>query len=175
MDDEVYQKLEKLSHEMDVKKSHLLKHAFMHWAHQRDSTQGDNMMVIGKPVFKLMLDEVKPEKIREFGRVAGENMAGRIHMWLLQKNETVSLEKFIEMNNRVFVKGAMGWFDTISNKIFDDKTFQIYGMHSLNKKFSIFIAEMLNAVILDLFNLHLDGDRSEIRSNMINLIFIKME
>ena len=173
LDDPLYQKLEKMSQEMNMKKSHLLKHAFMIWVNQIESVTQSNLMMVGKPTFMMMLDAVSDEKVREIGKSEGEYMVGLIQMRMLQMDEKIHIDKFIERNNRMLAKGSMGWFDTISNKKIDENTIQIYGMHSLNRKFSIFVEELFKILMNTLFKFEFDPENSNMTTNMVNFVFKK--
>ena len=100
-------------------------------------------------------------------------MVGIIQMRMIETGQKIELEKFVERQNHMFKKGFLGWFDQISHKNLDGNTLQIYGLHSLGQKFSFFIEELLRELIISLFNFHLIKEKSEVRSNMINLYFTK--
>jgi hypothetical protein len=170
IDDLMYQKLEELSQEMNMKKSQLLKHAFMRFVNQYDSSQRENMITVEKTTFGMLLNEISSEKIIEIGNIAGEKMAGMIQMRLLQVKEELSIDKFMKRNDEFFA-GAFGWFHSIKSNIPDTNSLQIYGNHSFNRNFSIFVKELLKSLIKELFGYELDSEKSEIRINLINLFF----
>lgn len=171
MNHEMYEELIDLSEKYQINKSKLLKKAFKEWDLIKKHALEENLIIIGKPFFERLLNFINSDQIKELGKYTADNLGNQIKFQLIGKNREISIEKFLDFFIEGVGKKSFAWFNQIKYKFTDGKDFILFGNHSLNQKFSLYVKTLLKYLIKDFFNYKLDEDACKVSTNTIHLSF----
>ncbi|TXT64204.1 MAG: hypothetical protein BAJALOKI3v1_240018 [Promethearchaeota archaeon] len=173
MDHEMYEELIELSEKYKVNKSQLLKRAFREWDSIKRHALEENLIIVGKPFFAKLLSLVDSERVKKLGRLTARNLGTKIRFQLAENNTDITIEKFLDFFIEGVGKKSFAWFNRINYKFTEEKNFIIFGNHSLNQNFSLYVMEILQYLIKDFYMYNIDNEESRLSSNSIHLRFKK--
>jgi len=171
MDYEMYEELIELSEKYQINKSQLLKKAFKEWDTIKKHALEENLIIVGKPFLGSLLDFINSDQIKKLGRFTARNLVTKIRFQLMEKNTEISIEKFLDFFIEGVGKKSFAWFNRINYKFTEGNDLILFGNHSLNKKFSIYVMELLKYLIKDFYDFELNEKACRISPNTIHLIF----
>ena len=171
LDETTFEKIEKLSKSMNLNKSNLLKTAFNEWALIRESIQLDNLILINKLLFSLIINEITEEKIKNIASIMSDHVLSLIKIRQIKLQEENDLKSFLDNFVRIASKERFGWFNSIGYTICENKV-SIYGFHSLNSKYSTYIKELLKLILKKEYDLLITKDTLQVTENTIVLEFL---
>ena len=164
--------LEKYSSLLNKKKSQILKEAFRYWVMTQKNIENREFLLFPKPVIISFFRDTDQKIIRGYAKEQSEKFLGEFKIMMLEKGRNETIDNLILNLNEVFSIGLLKWFSTFEAK-FDknSKHIQIYGLHSMNKNFSLFLIEFLSGVLSKGFNFELMSTDDTINDNAIHLNF----
>ena len=174
LDESTFGKIESLSKSMNLNKSNLMKTAFNEWSLIRESIQLDNLILINKLLFSMIIKEITEEKLKEIASIMSDHVLSLIKIRQIKLQERNHLKSFLDDFTRIASKERFGWFNSIGYMISDEKV-SIYGFHSLNSKYSIYIKELLSSLLKREYDLLLVEASSQVTENTIVLEFLLPE
>ena len=143
LDTETHNELERLSQEMNIKKSTLLKQALKKWATIRLSVNFENMIVIGKPMFSFLMNTLTNEQTIELANVISSNLCSVLAHRILEGNKDLSTEEFLEFFASGMGVNGKGWFDKIQVQKIAVHTYRLFGTHQFGRNFSSFVFQLI--------------------------------
>jgi len=174
LDETTFENIEKLSKSMNLDKSNLLKTAFNEWVLIKEAVQLDNLILINKLLFSLIIKEVTEEKIKDIASIMSDYVLSLIKIRQIKLQEENDLKSFLDNFTRIASKERFWWFNSIGYTISDNKV-SIYGFHSLNSNYSTYIKELLKLMLKKEYDLLLIKDSLQVTENTIVLEFIRPE
>jgi hypothetical protein len=168
-----YEHLLEFTQEFHLKKSQVLKKAFDEWIAIKKSFLNENIILISKTLFREILTIISEKEVMRIGQIMAKNFISRLHFKFLNNEGGIKMLDFLE---RVLVNlGPEGhaWFDDISFKFLDNRELVIFGSHSINENFSIYIKAVLHPIMNKLFMYELIESR--VSNNTIELKFIPIQ
>lgn len=165
--------IEEKTKELNINKSKLIKQAFKEWIITKSIIRDRNMLMIAKPFFEILLDEIPEEKLIEIARKNGEHFLNGFKIKTIKEDTPFDINTLLMDISDIFGGTLNNWFDIFDYKINESNTeIHIYGLHALNIKFSLYVKEMLSYVITKSFNQYkLIPTDDTVMVNAIHLIF----
>ena len=171
LDKETYQKLNQISHKNNVKKSELLRNSFNEWINMKKVLIKSDSIVIGKIFLKGLLDNVEEKKIIDLGKTIAEIWINEFNIHLIDMEAKEDLSTMISIFTDGIGPNEANWFEKINYQKMDNDKILIYGIHTLNKKFSIFFKSFLEYLMAVQFGLILMQKSSTISDTTIRFEF----
>ena len=156
LDDDTYTELSNLSQEMQIKKSALLKKALRDWTKIRMSVNFENMVIIGKPMLKFLLENIEEEQAVEMASIISNNICSVLTNRIFNGGQDISIKNFLEFFVSGMGSNGKGWFDQIKLQEVTENKYHLFGNHQFGGKFSIFIFNLVKNILKSMKNLEYD-------------------
>jgi len=173
LNQDTYNELERLSQEMQIKKSTLLKMALKGWTTIRSSINFENMVVIGKPMLIYLMKTLNEEQSIELADVVSGNICSIIANRILEDQKELSTEYFLKF----FVSGmgmnGKGWFDKVQIQKIAEHTYRLFGTHQFGKNFSTFVFHLITNVVENFQQYMTKKDLKIQNENIISFLIFK--
>ncbi|MHA1197674.1 MAG: hypothetical protein ACTSSM_16490 [Promethearchaeota archaeon] len=72
---------------------------------------------------------------------------------------------------KAFGPSGYSWFTKIDYQVIDNNKIIIYGSHSINERFSLYIKILLKNIMKNLFKYEIDEENSSFSHNNIDFLF----
>jgi len=108
LDESTFEKIENLSKSMNLNKSNLMKTAFNEWVLIRESIQLDNLILINKLLFSMIIKEITEEKIKEVASIMSDHVLSLIKIRQIKLQERNYLKSFLDNFTRIASKKRFG-------------------------------------------------------------------
>ncbi|MBD3197028.1 MAG: ribbon-helix-helix protein, CopG family [Candidatus Lokiarchaeota archaeon] len=174
MDNEMYKELDELSKKYEVNKSQILKQAFEEWDSIKKHALEENLIIVGRPFLGKLLTHIEPQQIEELSKFTAKNLGAKIRFQLIDKDVNIEITRFLDFFIEGSGKKSFAWFNNISYKFTEDEDVILFGNHSVNHNFSLYVKGLLKHLILDLFDYQLREEDCRISTNTIHLFFEKL-
>ncbi|MHA1329121.1 MAG: hypothetical protein ACTSRH_17670 [Promethearchaeota archaeon] len=171
MDKQSYEQLIELAREQELKKSQLIKRAIHEWMVFKREVLEENLIVIGKPLFRKLLDSINDEIISKLANFSAKNLELLLKFKIIEHDEKINLERFLESLMKAFGPSGYSWFTKIDYQVIDNNKIIIYGSHSINERFSLYIKILLKNIMKNLFKYEIDEENSSFSHNNIDFLF----
>jgi hypothetical protein len=171
MDKETYKKLSQLSQEENVKKSELLRNSFNEWINIKRVLMKSDSMIIGKIFLKDLLDFAADKEITNLGKKIAETWINEFNIHLIDMQVKKDLNSMLTIFTEWIGPNEANWFDKINYQKRDKDNILIYGIHNLNRKFSLFFQSFLEHLMAIQFDFVLNKNESNISDTTIRLEF----
>jgi hypothetical protein len=174
VDKETYNKLNQISKENNLKKSELLRKSFNQWVNLKKFLMKSDSMIIGQNLLRGLLNIVEKRDIIELGKNIGEIWINEFNIHLIDLEVKKDLDTMLTNFTDGIGPNEANWFDKINYQKKDNNTIRIYGIHALNKNFSLFFKSFLEYLMTEQFKMVLNQDESNISDTTVRLEFISV-
>ncbi len=171
MDQDTYQKLNRISKENNIKKSELLRNSFNEWINLKKVLMKSDSMIIGKNFLKGLLNYADENELIDLGNNIAEIWINEFNIHLIDMHTKEDLDSMLTTFTDGIGPNEANWFDKINYQKKDNGTILIYGIHSLNKKFSLFFKSFLEHLMAEEFKFILIQKASNISNTTIRFEF----
>ena len=171
MDKDTYHKLNLISKENNIKKSELLRNSFNEWINLKKVLMISDTMIIGKNILKGLFNFADEKEIIDLGKNIAEIWLNEFNIHLIDIQAKKDLNSMLTVFTEGIGPNEANWFDKINFRKFDDDKILIYGIHSLNKKFSLFFKSFLERLLSIQIGYALIQKSSNISDTTIRLEF----
>ena len=171
LDKETYDKLKRIALETGIKKSKILKTSFNKWTNLKESPMFLNSMNVGIYFMKNLFDLISENELQDLGNSLGEHWINIIKIRLIDEHLKKDMNSLLLIFTEGIGPNQASWFDKISYRILDNENVIIYGIHSLNKNFSVFFKILLEYLMKKQFNFILIEESSNISDKTVELEF----
>lgn len=171
MDQDTYRKLNLISKENNIKKSELLRNSFNEWINLKKVLMKSDSMIIGKNFLKGLLNYADEKEIIDLGNNIAEIWINEFNIHLIDMHTKEDLDSMLTTFTDGIGPNEANWFDKINYQKKDNGTILIYGIHSLNKKFSLFFKSFLEHLMAEEFKFILIQKASNISNTTIRFEF----
>ena len=171
LDKETYQRLNQISNETNIKKSKLLKSSFNEWINLKKIFLKSNSVIVGKNLLKSLFEFATLDNLKELSQTIAENWLNKINIRLIDMRIKRDLDSMLSTFSEGIGPNEANWFDEINYQTLDNGNVLIYGIHSLNKNFSIFFKFFLEYLMKKQFNQITVEDSSNISDTTVELEF----
>jgi len=151
LDEETEELLDRLTESMNMNKSQLLKTAFHEWAHIKRGIQQENMILCNRVLVQGLFNSLTEDQISPIAEAMSEHIISVIKIRQIETHTEETLEMFLQNYTTFSGREGAGWYQKIDYTITDDAV-TIYGLHSLNKNFSTYQAQLLTRILDKKFN-----------------------
>ncbi|TFG07255.1 MAG: hypothetical protein EU539_05440 [Promethearchaeota archaeon] len=171
MDEETYQKLSKISQENNIKKSELLRNSFNEWINIKKILLKSDSMIVGKDFLKGIFNFADEEGIINLGKNIAEIWINEFNIHLIDTQAKKDFNSMLTVFTEGIGPNEANWFDKINFRKIADNKILIYGIHSLNKNFSLFFKSFLEHLLATQVGSILIQESSNISDTTIRLEF----
>lgn len=171
LDKETYQKLIQISQENNIKKSELLRNSFNEWINIKKILIKSDSMIIGKNFLKELLNFVDEKNIIDLGKNIAEIWINEFNIHLIDMKAKEDLNSMLTIFTEGIGPNEAKWFEKINHQKMDNGKILIYGIHTLNKKFSLFFRSFLEYLMAIQFGFILIQKSSNISDTTIRFEF----
>ena len=171
LDKETFQKLNQISQENNVKKSELLRNSFNEWINIKKVLIKSDSMIIGKNLLKKLLDYVDDKHIIDLGKKIAEIWINEFNIHLIDIEAKEDLSTMLTIFTDGIGPNEANWFEKINYQKMDNGKILIYGIHTLNKKFSLYFKSFLEYLMATQFDFSLIQKSSTISDTTIRFEF----
>lgn len=171
LDDEMYQQLIESAHNLNLKKSQVIKQAIHDWIMFRMDVIEENLILIEKSFLRKLLDSVDVDKIDELAEFSARNIGNKMRFKLMEHDKSISLLHFLNIFQQTVESPGFSWFNKLQYKILDDETVLLFGNHSLNERFSLYVKLLLKSIMIEEFKYSLIEQKVRISENTVHLAF----
>lgn len=171
LDEKTYQKLNQISQENNIKKSELLRNSFNEWINLKKVLMKSDTMIIGKNILNGLFNFADENEIIDLGKNIAEIWLNEFNIHLIDIQAKKDLNSMLTVFTEGIGPNEANWFDKINFRKFDDDKILIYGIHSLNKKFSLFFKSFLERLLSIQIGYALIQKSSNISDTTIRLEF----
>ena len=171
LDEKTYQKLNQISQENNIKKSELLRNSFNEWINLKKALMKSDTMIIGKNILNDLFNFADENEIIDLGKNIAEIWLNEFNIHLIDIQAKKDLNSMLTVFTEGIGPNEANWFDKINFRKFDDDKILIYGIHSLNKKFSLFFKSFLERLLSIQIGYALIQKSSNISDTTIRLEF----
>ena len=172
LDDDMYQQLIEFAHDLNLKKSQVIKKALHDWILYKMDVIEENLILVGKPFLAKVFDLISVKDIEELAEFSARNIGNNLRFRLMEHGKSISIEDFLNVFQETVGSPGFSWFTKIHYKILDDRTILVGGKHSLNERFSLYCKLFLKSLMkMEEFNYSLIEEQVRISENTIHLAF----
>ncbi len=171
LDNETYEKLKRIALETGIKKSKILKTSFNKWTNLNESPMFLNSMNVGSYFMRNLFGLISENELKDLGNLLGEHWINIIKIRLIDEQLKKDMNSLLLIFTEGIGPNQANWFDKISYRILDSENVIIYGIHSLNKNFSVFFKTLLEYLMKKQFNYILIEQSSNISDKTVELEF----
>ena len=171
LDDEMYHQIIEFAHHLNLKKSQVIKQALHDWILFKMEVKEENLILVGKPFLRKLLEHIEEEDIKEIAEFSANNIGNQIKFKLMEHEKSICLEHFLEIFINTIGSPGFSWFNKISFKLSEDKMVLVFGNHSLNEKFSLYFKTLLESIMSEEFNYSIIKSKVRISENTVHLVF----
>ncbi|TFG15642.1 MAG: hypothetical protein EU535_01580 [Promethearchaeota archaeon] len=171
MDKDTYHKLNLISKENNIKKSELLRNSFNEWINLKKVLMISDTMIIGKNILKGLFNFADEKEIIDLGKNIAEIWLNEFNIHLIDMQAKKDIDSMLTTFTDGIGPNEANWFDKINYQRMDNGIILIYGIHSLNKKFSLFFKAFLEHLMAEEFKFILIHKASNISNTTIRFEF----
>ncbi|TXT53201.1 MAG: hypothetical protein BAJALOKI2v1_1140004 [Promethearchaeota archaeon] len=171
VDEETYNKLNQISKENNLKRSELLRKSFNQWVNLKKFLMKSDSMIIGQNFLRGLFDIADEQGIIELGKKIGEIWINEFNIHLIDLEVKKDLDTMLTSFTDGIGPNEANWFNKINFQEKDNDKIRVYGIHALNKGFSLFFKSFLEYLMAEQFNMVLNQDESNISDTTIRLEF----
>lgn len=171
LDKGTYERLKKISKETGVKKSKLLRTSFNNWTKLTKSPMLLNSLNIGKYFMRKILALLNENELQELSNDMGENWINILKIRLIDMEIKEDMNSLLSIFTEGLSPPLKNWFDKINYRILENGNVIIYGIHSLNRNFSLFFKFFVKYLMKEQFNYDLIEKSDNITKNTVELKF----
>ena len=175
LDQDTYLIIEKLSQELDIKKSTLLKKALKGWATIRSSVNFENMVVIGKPMLKFFMKTLEEDQAIELASIVSNNVCSMIANKILENQNVLSTDAFLNFFVSGMGNNGKGWFDKVQVQKIEENTYRLLGTHQFGKNFSIFIFHMITKMMENIGQFITKQDLNIKSDKLVSILILRID
>ena len=171
MDKDTYHKLNMISKANNINKSELLRNSFNEWITLKKVLITSDTMIVGKNVLNSLFNFADEKEIIDLGKKIAEIWVNEFNIHLIDMQAKEDLDSMLTTFTEGIGPDEANWFDKINYQRKDNGMILIYGIHSLNKKFSLFFKSFLEHLMAEEFKFILIHNTSNISDTTIRLEF----
>jgi hypothetical protein len=147
LDEETEQMLDNLTESMSMNKSQLLKMAFHEWAHIKRAIQQENKILCDRILLSRLFSNLAEDQIPEIAEAMSEHIISIIKIRQIETNTEETLPQFLQNYTNFAGRDGAGWYHKINHTLNEDGNVTIYGLHSLNRNFSLYQSQLLSRIL----------------------------
>ena len=170
-DEETYDKLKIFAKERGVKKSRLLKDAFNRLMSLEDKQMILAPFNIGRKFMRAIFTMLTEDNVKDLALKVGERWLEFLKIRIIDNKMDKSINSLLSILKEGVGPSNANWFEKIDFRELDNGNVIVYGIHSLNENFSLFLKFFLFHLMKNQFNYELIEKPDNISRRTIELEF----
>ncbi|MBD3253545.1 MAG: hypothetical protein GF383_00550 [Candidatus Lokiarchaeota archaeon] len=171
LDEDTYQKIDAISKEKNINKSELLRNSFNEWVNLKEVLIKSDTMLIGKNLLKGLLNFANEHEIRNLAKDIAKVWLNEFNIHIIDKKAKKDLDSMLLTFKDGIGPSEANWFEKVNYVRTDKNSILIYGIHSLNYNFSLFVKSFLEYLMKKQFKFVLNQESSNISDTTIRIDF----
>jgi hypothetical protein len=152
LDEETEEMLDTLTKSMNMNKSQLLKTAFHEWAHIKRAIQQENKILCDGALLSKLFGSLTEDQIPDIAEAMSEHIISILKIRQIETDTEETLPKFLQNYTTFTGRLGAGLYQKIDYTLNEDGGVTIFGLHSLNKNFSIYQSQLLSRILKKKFS-----------------------